>query len=229
MAIQITEPTEIHEPRKPRTPWVLLLPLALFAGALWQSNREPDSPLGSMNMNGTTTRNAASNAAENAVTDGPNVTTKTRTDEVTYTIYVPDDNGKLHRKTIKEKDTVHVDGDTTRHRNPNRALELLFKNAPDLFPAGTRLTDGGVKQPGAGGVWQVSLNEKFQESEQWRSETITQVALGAIALTTESSLALSYPPQIQILIDGKPVQSLGEYDVSDPISTQEFNSLVAQG
>ncbi|HEX8235191.1 MAG TPA: GerMN domain-containing protein [Abditibacteriaceae bacterium] len=231
MATQITEPNGNHGPPKSKTPWVLLLPLALFAGALWQSNHEPDTPLGNMDMNGTMSHNAASNAVGNTTDSGPNATTKTRTAEVTYTIYVPDDNGKLHRKTIKEKDTVYVDGDATYHRNPDRALELLFKNAPDLFPAGTKLTDGGVKRPPGetGGLWQVSLNKGFQESEQWRSETVTQVALGAIALTTESALELSYPPRIQILVDGKPVQTLGEYDLSDPISTKEFNSLVTQG
>jgi hypothetical protein len=92
------------------------------------------------------------------------------------------------------------------------------------------LTSGGVKRaPGeAGNLWQVSFNQGFQQADRWRSETITRVALGAIALTTESSLGAS-SPQIQILIDGKPIQTLGEYDVSDPISAQEFNSLVAQG
>jgi hypothetical protein len=229
MATQITEPTErSHEPNKPRTPWVLLLPLALFAGALWQRERGPDTPLGNMDMNGVVTRNATDNAVDNTV--GTDTTPPTRPGTVTYTIYVPNDDGKLQRKTITEKAPSPSTNDATQLRNANRALELLFQNAPELFPNNTKLTNGGVKRaPGEeGNLWQVSLDQNFQQAEQWRSETITQVALGAIALTAESSLGAS-SPQIQILIDGKPIQTLGEYDVSDPISAREFNSLVAQG
>lgn len=227
MATQITEPTERnHEPNKPRTPWVLLLPLALFAGALWQRERGPDRPLGNMDMNGVVTRNATNNSVDNTVgTDTP-----TRPGTVTYTIYVPNDDGKLQRKTITEKAPSSSADDAAQPRNANRALELLFQNAPELFPDNTKLTNGGLKRaPGeAGNLWQVSFNEDFQQADRWRSETITRVALGAIALTAESSLDAS-SPQIQILVDGKPVQTLGEYDVSDPISAREFNSLVAQG
>jgi hypothetical protein len=225
MATQITEPNErSHEPNKPRTPWVLLLPLALFAGALWQRERGPDTPLGNMDMNGTVTRNATDNSV------GTDTKPPTRPGSVTYTIYVPNDDGKLQRRTITEKAPSSSADDATQLRNANRALELLFQNAPELFPDNTKLTSGGVKRaPGeAGNLWQVSFNQGFQQADRWRSETITRVALGAIALTTESSLGAS-SPQIQILIDGKPIQTLGEYDVSDPISAQEFNSLVAQG
>ncbi len=48
---------------------------------------------------------------------------------------------------------------------------------------------------------------------------------------TAYSQALENPyeqTQWQILIDGKPIQTLGEYDVSDTISAREYNSLLAQ-
>jgi hypothetical protein len=223
MAIQITEPTELNtEPRKPKTPWVLLLPLALFAGALWQSNREPDTPLGNMDMNGNPTRNAARNAVDNTVqgsTDG----TKPDLQPERRTVFIPDDNGYLRQTTIQDPSPRSA----PEGQQPYGPLvELLVDKYPEHFPAGTEVLDDGKVQ---GDVVTLNFNKAFEQPDFWQGSARTLTTVYSIVNTvsaygTETNKST---PKVRFLVEGKPVDVLGELDVSEPL--QPDTSLVKKG
>jgi hypothetical protein len=156
-----------HAARPPRTPWVLLLPLALFAGTLWQKSQPPGTPLGNMDMSGSTARNAT----DNSVTPRPTPTHRSGAPDpntaVELILYVPDDNAELQRQVITDPTLSMGEMPTAPSRadsvTATRAVSALFEKARDVFPSGTKLVKA-VTVPDASeekNVIRVDLNRNF--------------------------------------------------------------------
>jgi hypothetical protein len=222
------EPVEVqHETRPPRTPWVLLLPLALFAGAMWQNSRPPDTPLGSMDMNGTVKRQPADNAVDNSV---GNAATNAAIKEgrlFERTVFVPDDDGYLRKRIIIAQypgpttDWPHFYGRMSAH-----LVQLMLRDYPENFPEGTKILEEGVVK---GDVVTLNFNRAFEQPEFWQGSTRTLNTIYSIVNTVSHYGARpgKETPSVRLLVEGKPVESLGEIEADKPFKPDM--SLVKPG
>jgi germination protein M len=173
-----------NEPKNARTPWVLLLPLALFAGALWMGARAPQTPTDS----------------------APAIATPAPVRPTQVTIFVPDDNGDLRRQSATLSEGLQG------REAAIAAVEQAMQNAPDAFPPGAKLL-GIVTQ---GDVAQANFNRAFDNSSFWQGSTRTTIGTYSIVNTlTQNNFGWK---RVQFLVEGKPLELLGELDVSDPLT-----------
>jgi hypothetical protein len=198
--------------------------VALLIGVLWQINRQPDQPATPVPDSGTARPTPiATLAPATTPTPPPKKPGKNRF-AASRIIFVPGDDGMLHQRTIREPATaveMHTrDYDLVSKVAAERSLQLLFKRAPESFPPGTRVPS--VQQEKNSDVIRVSFNKAFAQSDFWSSEARTELAIYAIVNT----LAAGKNARVQLLIEGKPIQTLGEFDASDPFEPDK--TLVAK-
>jgi hypothetical protein len=140
------------------------------------------------------------------------------------TVFLPGQDGKLHETKLKEPSDLAI----KQLWEPESALTLLFRKAPQFFPANTRLTDSirrNINYPDAGidTVFEVRLSKDFLNSQHWRDNKKAKLAFDAITRTAASGInetvMPSYPVNIYVLVDEKPVIKLGKTKVENPAET----------
>jgi len=214
-------PVEVQTPvqPKPRTPWILLLPLLLGAGIVWQQTRDTPQPED-------TTRERIHRKPISTPTPQatPAITPKPAIEySIPDTILVPGDDEKLHEKPFKND--VSAKGGANLPSVYTRWINAVVQATPELFPPGTRVQSvklGNESEPA-----QVDFNAAFAKSDFWHGETQTKMAIYAIVNTLSiESIVHALPPMqssrgrdvpVQILVEGKRIETLGEFDASDPI------------
>lgn len=206
----------VRPPKRPLTPWVLLiLPLALLVGLLAVGRQDLNPPVEPGNSK---TVGAGTVAVEpKAVKASP---TQAVQDRSRYTLYVPGDDALLHEETVSTSDapsTTYSPGqfEIWYAQQARRALELLFQKSAAYLPADSKVSSVNVKQ----GVVSVNFDKNFQNSKVWQGETSAQLAVYSIVntLTSQALNRDGKPKKVQLLINNKPVEALGELDTSDPI------------
>ena len=200
----------------PRAPWVLILPLALAAGVLLQQSQNSDD----------NTANVAYNSAPSAV----NVTTPTTDPFVgrlaKYTLFVPDDNGDLRRESIVDKgyriseDALGQDFKKVRAETATRAIQMLMKRHPDDFPKDAQLNNATIN---GNDVTILDFNKSFSDSTFWQGSTRVLASVYALVNTAiesqRSATGEKGKGEVQLLVEGKPFQTLGELDTQSPLKT----------
>lgn len=213
-------PQHFQPPRKKSlTPWVAVLPLILLGGALWQSDK-PDGSLDNMSLSD----NAIQTRPRPKATATP--TPQPQEQKFTYTLFVPNGDGHLQRKTITVQKTPPSTIHTNFEMESGRTLSLLLQKSPRSFPPGARML--GVPQLDETGTVRVNWNRQFTNPKFWQGETRTDEAIYAI-VNTLAAVPIEKANTVcgvQFLIEGKPIQSLGEVDTSDAIEPDM--SLVAK-
>ena len=137
------------------------------------------------------------------------------------TVFLPGPDGKLHETKLNEP------GDLAKKQlwEPESALTLLFRKAPQFIPANTRLTDSIRKNnnypdPNVGTVFEVRLNKEFLNSQLWRDKRKAGLAFDAIVKTAASGISETikptYPVNIHVLVNERPVTKLGEIKIKNP-------------
>lgn len=216
-------------PRKSLTPWVLVLPLALFASALWQSSREPEKPLEAPDMSATPVQRARRKpAAATPATDDSQV-------KIDRIIFVPDDNGDLKKVIVKDgypgPTTAWPDyyGKMSAHLVNN----FLFTKFPQDFPPGSAVLGPAKVQ---GDVVTLNFNKEFAKPDFWQGETKTLAAIYSIintviAFDTETKKRAaklngekpaakgSSEYKVRFLIEGKTIPTLGAFETNEPIES----------
>ncbi|HVF10049.1 MAG TPA: GerMN domain-containing protein [Abditibacteriaceae bacterium] len=219
------EKQPVRPPKRSLTPWVLLLPIALLAGGWWMMNREPDEPKAPPVDNVVT-----------APTPRPEPTVKPTAakpapggDLLKVTVFMPDDNGTLRRRTVTEPDLKITELPTPPSTYYKvvaaRAVALLLKQSPQDFPAGTRLIS--LKQANGSNIVQANFNDKFAQPDFWQGSTQTQMTVYSIVNTLAAVDNPEKKVRVQFLIEGKPVDILGELDTAEPFEPDM--TLVAKG
>ncbi|MDQ3815434.1 MAG: GerMN domain-containing protein [Armatimonadota bacterium] len=200
-----------RSPKRPLTPWLWLLPVLVLAGAVWQTRRQaapPEEPVSNKLTSVTQAPTPAAAKPKPAKAAKPQARRK-------VIIFVPGDDALLHQKTIaQESPAANADGQTT------RALHQLLKASPRDFPAGTRITALETD----GNVVRVSLNRAFEKPDFWQGSTQTQMTIYSIVNTVAAQRGGKV--KVQLLIEGKPLETLGEFDVAEPLEPKK--ELVAQ-
>jgi len=206
-----TDDPSSHQPERPSRkslpPWLWTLPLLLVIGFIWQVRR--DTP----QMETPDDKQVPAPAA----TATPVAPTPAPPKARSLIIFVPGDDALLHKRSIQEQ-TLPAGG--TDAAPATRAVQRLLKSSPRDFPPGTRLSE--VKTDGK--VARVNLNRAFMKPDFWQGSTQTQMTIYSIVNTVAAQSDESL--KVQFLIEGKPVEVLGEYDVSEPIEPKK--ELVAE-
>lgn len=205
-------PVEVQTPvqPKPRAPWILLLPLLLGAGIVWQQTRDTPQP------EDTTPerihRKPISTPTPQAT---PAITPKPAIEySIPDTILVPGDDEKLHEKPFKND--ISAKGGANLPSVYTRWINAVVQATPELFPPGTRVQS--VKVGSDAEPAQVSFNQAFSKPEFWNGETKTKMAVYSIVNTLSPVMAgKGRNVPVQILVDGKRIETLGEFDTSDAI------------
>ena len=224
-----TEPPRTQPPpRKSLTPWVLVLPLALFASALWQSSRELEKPLEALDMSDTSlhaTRRTPATAT--AQSENPALAQSERV------LFVPDDNGDLKRVAVKDdypgptSDWPDFYGKMATHI----VNDFLFAKFPQDFPPGSKLLEQAKVQDN---IVILNFNQQFAKPEFWQGETKTLAAIYSIintvvAFDTETKTRaaqlngekpgakVNSQYKVRFLIKGKVIPALGEFETNEPI------------
>jgi len=203
-------PVEVQTPvqPKPRAPWILLLPLLLGAGIVWQQTRDTsqpdDTPPPRIHRKPLHKPTPQSLGTPKPALQYSNPTT----------ILVPGDDEKLHEKPFKND--VPAKDDANLNEAYTRWINAVVQATPELFPPGTRVQS--VKVGGDAEPAQVSFNQAFAKPEFWNGETKTKMAVYSIVNTLSPVMAgKGRNVPVQILVDGKRIETLGEFDTSDAI------------
>lgn len=140
--------------------------------------------------------------------------TPTNTEEVSLTLFVPNDDAMLEKQTqndVKSTSTHFAD-------LAKSAFSLLLQKAPDNFPQGTQLLD--VKT-GEDGTAILNFNSRFNDPSFWHGSALTLMATYSIVNTITAIPADDFKAQqVQFQVEGKPLAVLGQLDVLDPLKPE---------
>ncbi len=126
--------------------------------------------------------------------------------KVIDTIFIPGDDDTLHPKKVSRST---LDTQLRSGGNPTPALDEIIKTAPQWFPKGARVED--VKENS--GVVTVLLSPEFGNEKHWsKGERITEMAIYSLVNTLAKD-----GKKVELTIEGKPIETLGQFDASDPI------------
>ncbi len=214
----LREPEPVLMPSQMWQPWTLIVPAILLLPLLalafsWQISPSDDSDL----------RHPSYHHPRDTQTPAPKPTAQPTPiaklpSSNKFTMFVPDDNGKLDSKTFL---TIGGAGKADFVGAGTNALKNLFPAAPEYFPPGTQLQSLSQDESDPSQV-RVSLNEKFWNSEYWSGTSRTDAALQAIVHTIEAAYHQtggSGPLHIQLLRDDQEMDVLGEYDMREPYTS----------
>jgi hypothetical protein len=135
---------------------------------------------------------------------------------ISYTLFLPNDQALLSRHTVTEKNPLLVTPDWT--HKAERALALLCERLKDL-PPGTKVL--GPPKKDADGVITINMSAEFKKLDQ-SSETAVALVLDAMAKTLGAvDSPGGKPVKLRVLVEGRPLQTLNQFDLSEPwTSTQ---------
>lgn len=126
--------------------------------------------------------------------------------QVIDTIFLPGADDALHPRKVSR---AALDTQLKSGGNPTPALNEIIKKAPQWFPKGTRVVD--VKDNGK--VVTILLSPEFGDEKHWsKGERTTQLAVYALVNTVAKN-----GKTVALTLEGKPIETLGEFDASDPI------------
>lgn len=139
-------------------------------------------------------------------------------------IFIPNDDGQLRRVVVKDPPGHASTNDTEMAYSIDAAyvVKQLLKEAPAEFPANTSLL--GVKVDPAKKIASINLSKDFAAPGFWQGSTRTLSTVYAV-VNTVAAVHPRTANKVQILVNGKPVDVLGEFDASEPLEPD--NKLVA--
>jgi len=148
--------------------------------------------------------------------------------------YVPGEDGLLHRQELEEEYSAPYPGAATDEEYKalaaERALQLMLTQNASFFPSGTRLVGtqaaDGTRTPGSAIRWdktkslaKVDLNGDFVQRDFWQGSTKTLIGIYAIVNSVAANLTKNDGgASVQILIDGKPINVIGEFYAYEPMA-----------
>ena len=218
-------PTEPQRPIPPRRPFSLLL-LAPIAAALMYVVLRPTEPPQTFDAAPQSTLGAVPTPSPRpTVAPKPAATVRSSGKSVQLMVYAPDDNGALKRKVFASQlppVTPEIlanlkQRDALQNKAVTEALRHLMRDAPDDFPKGAQLRGPIVMQ---NGIARLDFNTAFADPNFWQGSTRIVVSTQAIAHTvveTVKPLGSNSKVTVLFLVEGKPIETLGDFDVSEPL------------
>ena len=168
-------------------------------------------------------------AAQNSVDNATNVVTPTAASTRTaptptvvpkktaVTLFVPTGDGDLKKVALS---TASLPPET--NKAARQLVALLMEKSPKIFPKGTAILDLPKDFSTDDKVIAVNFNKALLQDGFWHGESKTGAAVYAVVNTIsqygkEEKSKKDAPLKVRFLVEGKPLQSLGEFDLSDPL------------
>jgi hypothetical protein len=139
-------------------------------------------------------------------------------------LFLPDDNGKLRSVAVDDE----LQHGSTDSYDPvaEQLIFLLMQKSPRDFPKGAKTLDVPRDFPDDKKTVAVNFNKAFADEKFWQGATQTRVTIYAIVNTiaqyvidnSGNSAGEIVPTKVRFLIEGKPIQTLGDFDVSDALA-----------
>jgi hypothetical protein len=219
-------PKRIPPPQKSSILGVLLLPLILLIGAVWQSWRKSEPPSSQPPKVNRGPRRQPTPRPQPKPT--PQSTPTAEGTAVKLTLFVPNENGELQRSVVTDpklsSNNLPTAPDSAFSVLAADSLKWLFKKAPENFPTGTKLLTPPKLEDN---VVRLNLSKEFQQPDFWQGSTQTLMTVYSIVNTVAAVEAGDTKPiKVQLLVEGKPIDVLGELDVSEPLEAD--TTLVAK-
>lgn len=176
---------------------------------------------------------------ERAVSNNANamqMTPAVKSKPIALSIWLPNDEGEVVRKTLgatlppapQNASKSEVARAQWMETATSIALRTLMKEAPQTFPSGTQLKSVTWNH----GVIETDFNAKFADADFWQGSARTLAGTQSIVNTVDgvrralgTELSQDLPPVgVQLLVDGKPLQTLGELEVDEPLHAETKTS-----
>jgi len=135
--------------------------------------------------------------------------------EYSFTLFVPNDAGDLVKRQSKDEIVLPADPQQARAAQAKHVVAELMKAAPDDFPKGARL----LKTSAEGPTVKLDFNDAFTAQSFWQGATRTTVTIYALVNTVVASTPET--KNVQFLVNGKPVEVLGEMDAAEPFQRKD--------
>ena len=135
--------------------------------------------------------------------------------EAQLVFFTPDDSGNMKKRTLPPSGDIPKDARAAKEKLSAQAVQALLQAAPEVFPPGTTLQGASL----AGGVLALNFNASFADANFWQGSARTTAALDALALSvagTKNQISGGEADGVRFLAEGKPLQTLGEMDLSKP-------------
>lgn len=199
---------------KPLTGMVIVLPILLLGGLLW-FNRSA-GPEVEVVKDAPGFLPTPADPAETPVPTPTSGGDGERGALKSLIAYLPNDDAKLVRKLVPAPTSKPGAPGASRGVWADLALSVLFSEGASYFPTGTHPV-APVKAEGD--VLTVDMNKAYAtKAESWSSaESATRVMslVNTVAATDEQLTGKR--SSVRILVEGKKIGSLGEYDAGEPI------------
>lgn len=199
--------------------WPFLLPLALGAGIIFLQVQPPTVP-------DETTPEIATTRVRPRQPQPEKMPIPAMQYSIPSTILVVGDDAKLHQKPFKN--VLPANNGANLSAIHTAWINAVIAAEPTMFPAGTRVKSVKVGSDAEPAI--VDFNAAFNAPDFWQGETKTKLAIYSIVNT----LAPVMSPKgrdvaVQITVEGKRLQTLGEFDISDAIPADySLNSSSSQ-
>ena len=167
----------------------------------------------------------AQNSVENATNAATPTTASTRMaptptvapKKVAATLFVPDGSGDLKKVSLP---TAPLPPET--NEAARQLVALLMEKSPKIFPEGTEVLALPKDFSTEDKVIAVNFNKALLQDGFWHGESKTGAAVYAVVNTIsqygkEEKSKKDASLKVRFLVEGKPLQSLGEFDLSEPL------------
>ncbi len=128
-------------------------------------------------------------------------------------VLVPGDDGSLHERPLP-KAVLAAQSKAKGNRTP--VLNQVIRMASAYFPPGTKVLAVGD----APKAFTINLNQAFDNQDFWSQSGETTAQLAVYTLVNNvayQNAGKGKTMPVQLLIEGKPASTLGEFDASDAI------------
>jgi spore germination protein GerM len=141
-------------------------------------------------------------------------------------LFLPDENAQLKRKVLPAPFPALPASEFSDARKRSAwqeklatsTVQKLLQTAPQDFPAGARLSSPVVLK---GDVLDLNFNSAFAQSQFWQgsARTLSSVysLVNSVSNTAGQSGLAPTKPKVRFLIDGKPIEVLGELSMDEPL------------
>lgn len=135
---------------------------------------------------------------------------------ITHTLFVPNEQALLSKTSVTEQNALP--STPTWETKASHTLKILFKHLKDL-PRGTKVL--GAPTRDKKGIVTINFSREFRGLDTMH-ETPVALVLDSVACTLGAiESPEDKPVKLRILVEGKPLHTLSEYDLSQPWTSSQ--------
>ena len=214
--MSITTNEENQKPGRPKSLMALAIVIPVLLGVVWMNRGSGPTETPTKIPPRVPSQSASPTPGE---TPAPGGETPRRAVLKEFTVFLPTEDGKLAKKMVAAPKIPSSQKNVGPPRGMwiDLALGDLFSEGSAYFPIGSHPIAPTKTEAD---VVTVDLNKAYlANAEAWSSAEVTSRVMSIVntAAATDQQVT-GQPAKVRLLVEGKPLSTLGEFDASDPIS-----------